>query len=98
MDGKDIVSTVNTIVYLLPVLVLVWKSAKLTARFETLENTVKEKTDKFCKDHAEMKEKVEAEKNARLADNQILINSLNEISKSIVRIETKLDIEEKPKK
>ena len=98
MDGKDIVSVVNTVVYLLPVLVLVWKGAKLTARFEQLESTVKEKTDKFCKDHQEMKEKVEAEKNARLADNQILINSLNEISKFIVRIETKLDIEEKPKK
>lgn len=88
----------KTVVYLLPLLGLVWKGAKLTARLEQLENTVKEKTMKFCNDHSRMAEKIEQERMATDTSIATLMNTLNEIQKSIVRIETKLEIADEVKK
>lgn len=98
MEHSNIEIFINAIVYLLPVLALVWHGAKLTGRLETLEKTVKEKTEKFCRDNKELQQKLEAEESARQANNQVLLNALNEIQKSIIRIETKMDLEDKDKK
>lgn len=94
MNADYIKDFIQTIAFLLPVLALVWKGAKLTSRLEQLEVNVKEKTEKFCKDHKEMKGELEAEADKRRADTQALLSTLNDIQKAIVRIETKLDIEE----
>ena len=77
---------------------LVWKSAKLTTRFEHLEVNVKEKTEKFCKDHSDMRKKIEEEHNNTDRSIDSILATLTEIQKSIVRIETKLDMNEGGKK
>lgn len=97
MNGEYLKEFINTIAFLMPVLLLVWKSAKLTSRLEVLEQSVKEKTEKFCKDHSEMREDIEREQKSRRNDTQMLLSALNDIQKCIVRIETKIDIEEKKK-
>ena len=79
-------------------LALVWKGAKITSRLEQLEKNVEEKTSKFCTDHKTMKAELEAEEDKRRADTQALMSALNDIQKAIVRIETKLDIEETAKR
>lgn len=43
---------------MLPLLTLVWKGATLASRLANLETTVKEKVEKFCKDHSEMSKKL----------------------------------------
>lgn len=95
MDGNFLKETINTVIFLLPILGLVWKGAELAARLKTLELNVKEKTEKFCKDHSSMSVKIENERIATDTSIASIIKTLNEIQKSIVRIETKLDIEEK---
>lgn len=94
MNGDFLKDTLQTIIFLLPVLGLVWKGAKMTAKVEQLEATVKEKTEKFCKDHLEMQKKIEQEKTNNEKSIDAIMLSLTEIQKSIVRIETKLDMEE----
>ena len=79
---------------MLPLLTLVWKGATLASRLANLEATVKEKVEKFCRDHSEMSKKIEAldkENESALAK---VTETLISIQKSIVRIETKLNIEE----
>ncbi|MCR5219188.1 hypothetical protein [Treponema sp.] len=95
MSAEFLKDLIGTIVYILPVLVLVWKGAKLTARLEHLEQNVKEKTDKFCRDHALMQEKIEQERIATDSSITAIMATLTEIQKSLVRVETKLDVEEK---
>ena len=94
MKGDFIENLVSAIVYLLPVLALVWKGAKLTSQLEHLEVNVKEKTDKFCKDHSEMKKKIEEEHNNTDKSIDSIMLILTDIQKSIVRIETKYDMNE----
>lgn len=94
MSAEFLKDTLQTIIFLLPVLGLVWKGAKMTSKVEQLEATVKEKTDKFCKDHSEMQKRIEQEKNDNEKSIDAIMLTLTEIQKSIVRIETKLDIEE----
>lgn len=94
MDSEFLKSLINTVVFLLPVMGLIWKGAKLTTRFETLEKNVQEKTEKFCKDHRNMEEKIEEERKATDMAISTLMATITEIQKSLVRIETKLDIEE----
>lgn len=94
MSADFLKDTLQTIIFLLPVLGLVWKGAKMTSKVEQLEATVKEKTDKFCKDHSEMQKRIEQEKNDNEKSIDAIMLTLTEIQKSIVRIETKLDIEE----
>lgn len=94
MNGEFLKDTLQTIIFLLPVLGLVWKGAKMTSKVEQLEATVKEKTEKFCKDHSEMQKKIEQEKTNNEKSIDAIMMSLTEIQKSIVRIETKLDMEE----
>lgn len=95
MNGDYLKEFIQTIVFLMPVLVLVWKGAILTARLTHLEKLVDEKITKFCSDHRDIEKKLEnAEKETELSITQLL-NTLNEIQKTIVRIETKIDINEK---
>lgn len=98
MSGEFLKDTLQTIIFLLPVLGLVWKGAKMTSKLEQLEATVKEKTEKFCKDHSDMQKKIEQEKDENEKSIDAIMLTLTEIQKSIVRIETKLDIEEGGKK
>ncbi len=94
MSGDFLKDTIQTVIFLLPVLALVWKVADMWSKVRQLEATVKEKTDKFCKDHAEMQQKIEEERKANDKSMDAVMMTLTEIQKSIVRIETKLDIEE----
>lgn len=94
MNAELFKELAGTIIYLLPLLALVWKSARLTTRFEALEKNVQEKTKKFCEDHQKLQQEIDEERKSN--DNKIdtVMLTLTEIQKSIVRIETKLDIEE----
>lgn len=94
MSGDFLKDTIQTVIFLLPVLALVWKVADMWSKVRQLEATVKEKTEKFCKDHAEMQQKIEEERKANDKSMDAVMMTLTEIQKSIVRIETKLDIEE----
>ena len=85
----------STIVYLIPLLGLVWKGAKLTAKIEQIDSTMKEKIEKFCNDHKDMQRQIEAERKETDRDISAVLKTLNEIQKSIVRIETTLKIEDK---
>lgn len=98
MDGQFLKDSINTVIFLLPVLGLVWKGAKLTTRFEQLEKNVQEKTEKFCRDHRNMEEKIEQERLATDSSIATIMATLTEIQKALVRVETKLDIEEEKKK
>lgn len=91
MDSEFLKSLINTIVFLLPVLGLVWRGARLTTRFEQLEKNVQEKTEKFCKDHRMMEEKIEQERLATDTAISSIMSTLTEIQKSLVRVETKLE-------
>jgi hypothetical protein len=97
MSGDFLKDTLQTIIFLLPVLALVWKGAKMSSKIEQLELTVKEKTDKFCKDHSDMQKRIEQERSNNEKSMDAVMLTLNEIQKSIVRIETKLDMEESKK-
>lgn len=44
MTADFLKDTIQTIIFLLPVLALVWKGAKQTSKLEQLEEDVKEKT------------------------------------------------------
>ena len=98
MSADFLKDTLQTIIFLLPVIGLVWKGAKMAAKVEQLEATVKEKTEKFCKDHAEMQSKIEKEERENEKKVDAIMLTLTEIQKSIVRIETKLDMEEEKHK
>ena len=117
MNAEILKGTVDTIIFLLPVLVLVWTGAKLTGRLESLEVSLKEKTsslenyikektndieesirikeETFCKKNALLQEKLEQERIATDTSIGTIMATLTEIQKSIVRVETKLDIGEK---
>ena len=95
MTGEYLKEFISTIAFLLPVLGLVWKGAKLTAKIEQIDFTMKEKIEKFCNDHKEMQRQIEAERKETDRDISAVLKTLNEIQKSIVRIETTLKIEEK---
>lgn len=97
MDANALKDILNTIIFLLPVLGLVWKGARLTTRFEQLEKNVEEKTEKFCRDHRNMEAKIEQERLATDSSIAAIMNTLTEIQKSLVRVETKLDLEENKK-
>jgi hypothetical protein len=91
MDIKDFF---QPIIFLLPVFALIWKGALLTGRLTTLENTVQEKIEKFCKDHSDMSKRIESVTKENESDLAKVTETLISIQKSIVRIETKLNIEE----
>lgn len=79
---------------MLPLLSLVWKGATLASRLANLEATVKEKVEKFCKDHSEMSKKIESIDKENESELAKVTETLISIQKSIVRIETKLNIEQ----
>lgn len=95
MNDQVLTNVIGTIIYLLPVLALVWKGAKLTSKLEQLEKDVEERTTKFCRDHKEMQAKIEEER--KLTDKAIdaIMLTLTDIKTSIARVETKLDMNEK---
>ncbi len=97
MSGEFLKDTIQTVIFLLPVLALVWKGAKMSSKVEQLEATVKEKTEKFCKDHSDMQKRIEEERKNNDKSMDAVMLTLSEIKQSIVRIETKLDLEEKKK-
>lgn len=94
MTDSVLTSVIGTVIYLLPVLTLVWKGAKLTSKLEQLEEEVKEKTTKFCTDHKTMQEKIEEERKSTDKSIDAIMLTLTEIQKSLVRVETKLEIKE----
>lgn len=91
MDIKDFIAP---IIYMLPLLTLVWKGATLASRLANLEKIVQEKIEKFCRDHSEMSKKIEALDKENESAIAKVTETLISIQKSIVRIETKLNIEE----
>lgn len=95
MTGEYLKEFISTIAFLLPVLGLVWKGARLSAKIEQIDFTMKEKIEKFCNDHKEMQKEIENERKETDRDISAVLKTLNEIQKSIVRIETTLKIEEK---
>lgn len=97
MTAEYLKDFIQTIAFLTPICILIWKGATLASKVEQIEKDVRDKTDKFCKDHKSIQVELEQEHEKRLSDTQTLIQALNEIQKSIVRIETKLDIEEEKK-
>lgn len=98
MNNDFLGNLLNTITYMLPVMGLVWKGAKISARIDALESKVGENIGKFCSDHKTMQKELDEEKEFRLNDTQELKEILNRIQQSIVRLETKIDIEDKSKK
>ena len=95
MDNKFLKEFLNTIVFLIPVMGLVWKGAKLSARIDQLETKVGENIGKFCNDFKTMQQELDEEKQYRLTDTQELKEILNRIQQSIVRLETKIDIDDR---
>lgn len=98
MNNDFLGNLLNTIAYLVPVMGLVWKGAKISARIDALESKVGENIGKFCSDHKTMQKELDEEKDFRQNDTQELKEILNRIQQSIVRLETKIDIEDKSKK
>ena len=95
MNENFLKDFLNTIVFLIPILGLVWKGAKISARLDELERTVADNIGKFCKDYREMQSELDEEKEYRLTDTQELKDILNKIQQSIVRLETKIELSEK---
>ena len=95
MSGEFLKDIIQTVVFLLPVLALVWKGAKMASKMEFLEETVKEKTAKFCTDHSNMNARIEEERKNTEKNIDAIMLTLSEIQQSIVRIETKLEGEKK---
>jgi hypothetical protein len=98
MNNDFLGNLLNTIAYLIPVMGLVWKGAKISAKIDALESKVEENIGKFCSDHKAMQKELDEEKDFRQNDTQELKDILNKIQQSIVRLETKIDIEDKSKK
>lgn len=94
MNSDFLKDLLNTIIFLLPVLALVWKGAKLTSRLEQLEKDVREKTEKFCKDHKEMQSTIEEQRKSTDKSIDAIMDTLTEIKTSLARVETKLEIKE----
>jgi hypothetical protein len=95
MNENFLKDFLNTIAFLIPILGLVWKGAKISARVDEIEHKVAENIEKFCKDHKEMQSELDEEKEYRLTDTQELKDILNKIQQSIVRLETKIELSEK---
>lgn len=95
MNENFLKDFLNTIVFLIPILGLVWKGAKISARVDELESKVSENIEKFCKDHKEMQSELDEEKEYRITGTQELKDILNKIQQSIVRLETKIELSEK---
>lgn len=62
MSGEFLENLIKTIVFLLPVLALVWNASKMNSRIEELEKDAKEKNEKFCKDLSVLEAKIEQER------------------------------------
>lgn len=95
MNENFLKDFLNTIAFLIPILGLVWKGAKISARVDEIEHKVEENIERFCKDHKEMQSELDEEKEYRLTDTQELKDILNKIQQSIVRLETKIELSEK---
>lgn len=93
MTAEFLKNFISTIIFLVPLLALAWKGATLAARLSYLETVVKEKVEKFCKDHLEMSKRIETLDKENESNIAKVTETLISIQKSIVRIETKLNIE-----
>ena len=94
MTGEYIKELITAIVFLLPVLTLVWKGAKMAARIEHLELEFKDKSDRFYKNVTLLEDKVEQERLATDSSIATIMATLTDIQKTLVRVETQLEIEE----
>lgn len=92
MDIKDFYSP---IIFMIPIFALVWKGATMANQLKNLDVLVHEKIEKFCKDHVEMLAKIESIDKDYETELKKLADTLVEIQKSVVRIETKLNIDNK---
>lgn len=92
MDIKDFYSP---IIFMIPIFALVWKGATMANQLKNLEALVHEKIGTFCKDNAEMQEQIERIDKDNENELKKLADTLVEIQKSVVRIETKLNINDK---
>ncbi len=81
---------IMTVVFLIPVLGLVWKGAKMHARLETLEERQKEEFQKCEKSLTLLTDKLEHERVATDAAIASIINTLTDIKTSQARIEEKI--------
>ena len=102
MSGEFLKESLTMIIFLLPVLGLVWKGAKMAGRIDTLENEnisikkdLKDLEENFNKKHRLLEDRIEQERVATDSSIATIMSTLTEIQKSLVRVETKLDIEEK---
>jgi len=91
MKDEVLTNVIGTIIYLMPVLALVWKGAKLTAKIEELEKDVEEKTAKFCTEHKEMQKRIEEERKSTDKSIDAIMDTLTEIKTALARVETKLE-------
>lgn len=98
MTDEIITGAINSVVYLLPIMGIVWKGAKLSARFEELEKKVNDNVGKFCHDHRDMQDEIDKERAFRIEESQELKEMLNKIQQSIVRIETQISMQGEIKK
>lgn len=94
MSSEYLKEFLSTIAFLIPLLALVWKGALLTARLSTLENTVKEKVKELNNGARQMETKIDKEEQETEASIKQLMTMLNDMQKTIVRIETKIDMNE----
>lgn len=78
---------IMTVVFLIPVLGLVWKGATLAAELKALKDKVKESV-------SSLQDRFEQERVATDSSIAAIMATLTEIQKSIVRVETKLDTKE----
>lgn len=104
MSAEIVKDTINTLIFLLPVLTLVWKGAKLTSRLEHVEEQTKEmgkelekQTENIEENHNLLQKKIEQEHTQTDKSINAIMSTLTEIQKSLVRVETKLDLEEQKK-
>ena len=91
MKAEFLSDFLNTVIYLVPVMALVWKCATMAAKLKEIEANVKEKTEKFCRDHREMAERIEEERKSTDRSIDAIMNTLTDIKTSLARVETKLE-------
>lgn len=95
MNGEDLIKIVDSIIYLLPLLLLVWRLSRYASKLEQLEKEVDEKTTKFCADHKTIEAKIEADKEITNKIITDIMSALTEMKTTIARIDTKLGFLEK---
>lgn len=82
MSGEFLKEMIASVVYLIPLLTLVYKGGKMSARIESIE-----------KENQRLSTALEDEKSDTDTSIATILQQLSQIQQSIVRIETKLESE-----